>query len=204
MTTDKVRIYELAKELGTPNKVLIEVLKDKMNVSVKSHSSSISVEQAKKVRTIFENGNGKASKSSSQELVQEKSSKSSQSEEPAIKQEAESPKQKPNTETFTNKNKTESTMTNKQAEMPLNKREKPTHTKKEGQSVESSSASGGQRQKPTGKKTESGSSLGLPYKITGNKYRKRPDSKKEGEAPQSIRRKKPTYVNKSTVKPGAN
>ncbi|MCC7075508.1 MAG: translation initiation factor IF-2 [Acidimicrobiia bacterium] len=45
----KVRVYELAKELGIPNKELIARLGE-MGISVKSHSSSITDEDAARVR----------------------------------------------------------------------------------------------------------------------------------------------------------
>lgn len=46
----KVRVYELAKELGIPNKDLIARLED-LGISVKSHSSTISEEDADRVRS---------------------------------------------------------------------------------------------------------------------------------------------------------
>ncbi|MEW5822447.1 MAG: translation initiation factor IF-2 [Cyanobacteriota bacterium] len=52
MSPEKVRIYDLARELGTPNKVLINLLKDKLNISVKSHSSTISQDVADKLRAF--------------------------------------------------------------------------------------------------------------------------------------------------------
>ena len=53
MATDKVRIYDLARELGTPNKVLITILKDKLKITVKSHSSTISIEEADQLKKIL-------------------------------------------------------------------------------------------------------------------------------------------------------
>ncbi|NMA92394.1 MAG: translation initiation factor IF-2 [Firmicutes bacterium] len=48
----KVRVYELARELGTNSKKLIDVMKS-MNVSVKNHMSTLDREQAEKVIAII-------------------------------------------------------------------------------------------------------------------------------------------------------
>ena len=45
----KVRIYELAKELGVPAKKIISEL-SKLNIEVKSHMASIDGESLKKVK----------------------------------------------------------------------------------------------------------------------------------------------------------
>ena len=53
--TAKIRVYELAKELNIPNKDLVEYLQKKLQLSeVKSHSSSIPVEEALKARHHYE------------------------------------------------------------------------------------------------------------------------------------------------------
>lgn len=46
MSMERVRIYDLAKELRTPSKDLLDLIKQLLNISLKSHSSSISGEQA--------------------------------------------------------------------------------------------------------------------------------------------------------------
>jgi len=48
----KVRVYELAKELGTTSKKLIEVM-ESMDISVNNHMSTLSDDQAKKVMAIL-------------------------------------------------------------------------------------------------------------------------------------------------------
>lgn len=48
----KVRVYELAKELGTTSKKLIEVMEG-MNIAVKNHMSTLEDEQAEKVIAIL-------------------------------------------------------------------------------------------------------------------------------------------------------
>ncbi|HOB87889.1 MAG TPA: translation initiation factor IF-2 N-terminal domain-containing protein, partial [Bacillota bacterium] len=48
----KVRVYELAKELGTTSKKLIEVM-ESMNIPVNNHMSTLEEEQAEKVIAIL-------------------------------------------------------------------------------------------------------------------------------------------------------
>lgn len=48
----KVRVYELARELGTNSRKLIEVM-ESMNISVKNHMSTLEKEQAEKVIAII-------------------------------------------------------------------------------------------------------------------------------------------------------
>ncbi len=48
----KVRVYELAKELGTTSKKLIEVMKS-MDISVNNHMSTLTDDEAKKVMAIL-------------------------------------------------------------------------------------------------------------------------------------------------------
>ncbi len=50
MTTDKIRVYDIAKELNLSNKEIIELLKTKINVEVKSHSSSVLVSQFQELK----------------------------------------------------------------------------------------------------------------------------------------------------------
>jgi translation initiation factor IF-2 len=51
--TTKVRVYELAKELNIPNKTLVQYLNDTLKLEVKSHSSSISTNDAQKAKVAF-------------------------------------------------------------------------------------------------------------------------------------------------------
>ena len=48
----KVRVYQLAKELGTSSKKLIEVMED-MDIKVNNHMSTLTDEEAKKVMSIL-------------------------------------------------------------------------------------------------------------------------------------------------------
>ncbi|MFO7945332.1 MAG: transcription termination factor NusA [Armatimonadota bacterium] len=54
---ERVRIYELAKELDVQNRDLIEILQEE-GVEVTSHSSTISMEQADMVRAMLTGGEG--------------------------------------------------------------------------------------------------------------------------------------------------
>ena len=54
MNNGKVRIYELSKELNLDNKEIIEVCQ-RLNISVKSHSSTITESEAELIRTRAEN-----------------------------------------------------------------------------------------------------------------------------------------------------
>ena len=51
--TDTVRIYDLAKELNLSNKEVIEKLESKLGIKVKSHSSVITTDQAKKLKEML-------------------------------------------------------------------------------------------------------------------------------------------------------
>lgn len=53
MSGEKVRVYDLAKQLNLPNKEVIALLEDKLKVTVKSHSSSIEKEQADKLVSLL-------------------------------------------------------------------------------------------------------------------------------------------------------
>ncbi|MCJ7805978.1 MAG: translation initiation factor IF-2 [Clostridia bacterium] len=63
----KVRVYELAKELGTTSKKLIEVM-ESMDISVNNHMSTLSDDEAKKVMAIL---TGQAGARPQKESVQE-------------------------------------------------------------------------------------------------------------------------------------
>jgi translation initiation factor IF-2 len=83
MNNGKVRIYELSKDLNLDNKDIINIC-DRLNISVKSHSSTITESQADRIRVIAEqdykpeaNGNagsdtsnGKAKKPKKQQILE--------------------------------------------------------------------------------------------------------------------------------------
>ena len=52
--SDKIRIYELSRDLNLENKDILDAAQ-KLSISVKSHSSSISVEEAKKIKNLIIN-----------------------------------------------------------------------------------------------------------------------------------------------------
>ena len=49
--SDKIRIYELSRDLNLENKDILDAAQ-KLSISVKSHSSSISAEEAKKIKNV--------------------------------------------------------------------------------------------------------------------------------------------------------
>ena len=50
--SDKIRIYELSRDLNLENKDILDAAQ-KLSISVKSHSSSISAEEAKKIKNLI-------------------------------------------------------------------------------------------------------------------------------------------------------
>ena len=54
--SDKIRIYELSRDLNLDNKDILDAAQ-KLSISVKSHSSSISVEDAKKIKNLINKKN---------------------------------------------------------------------------------------------------------------------------------------------------
>jgi len=54
--SDKIRIYELSRDLNLENKDILDAA-HKLSISVKSHSSSISAEDAKKIKTLINKKN---------------------------------------------------------------------------------------------------------------------------------------------------
>ncbi len=54
--SDKIRVYELSRDLKLENKDILDAAQ-KLSISVKSHSSSISLEDAKKIKTLINNKN---------------------------------------------------------------------------------------------------------------------------------------------------
>ena len=49
--SDKIRIYELSRDLNLENKDILDAAQ-KLSISVKSHSSSITAEDAKKIKNL--------------------------------------------------------------------------------------------------------------------------------------------------------
>ncbi len=54
--SDKIRVYELSRDLKLENKDILDAAQ-KLSISVKSHSSSISLEDAKKIKNLITNKN---------------------------------------------------------------------------------------------------------------------------------------------------
>ena len=54
--SDKIRIYELSRDLNLDNKDILDA-SQKLSISVKSHSSSISAEEAKKIKNLINKKN---------------------------------------------------------------------------------------------------------------------------------------------------
>ncbi|MDC3046951.1 translation initiation factor IF-2, partial [Prochlorococcus sp. AH-736-A21] len=54
--SDKIRIYELSRDLNLDNKDILDAAQ-KLSISVKSHSSSISAEEAKKIKNLIHKKN---------------------------------------------------------------------------------------------------------------------------------------------------
>ena len=54
--SDKIRVYELSRDLKLENKDVLDAAQ-KLSISVKSHSSSISLEDAKKITNLINNNN---------------------------------------------------------------------------------------------------------------------------------------------------
>ena len=50
--SDKIRIYELSRDLNLENKDILDAAQ-KLSISVKSHSSSISANDAKKIKNLI-------------------------------------------------------------------------------------------------------------------------------------------------------
>jgi len=54
--SDKIRIYELSRDLNLDNKDILDAAQE-LSISVKSHSSSISAEEAKKIKNLINKKN---------------------------------------------------------------------------------------------------------------------------------------------------
>ena len=50
--SDKIRIYELSRDLNLDNKDILDAAQ-KLSITVKSHSSSISAEEAQKIKNLI-------------------------------------------------------------------------------------------------------------------------------------------------------
>ena len=55
-SSDKIRVYELSRDLKLENKDILDAA-IKLSISVKSHSSSINLEDAKKITNLINNKN---------------------------------------------------------------------------------------------------------------------------------------------------
>jgi len=81
--SDKIRIYELSRDLNLENKDILDAAQ-KLSISVKSHSSSISLVDAKKIKNLINNKNIKnkniisVNKSSSSTKTQKKPQKNTE------------------------------------------------------------------------------------------------------------------------------
>ncbi|NSJ92203.1 translation initiation factor IF-2, partial [Coprococcus sp. MSK.21.13] len=64
----KVRVYELAKELGISSKDLISLLKDEFSIEVKNHMSVVEEEDALLIKEFY----GESEKKSTEEDIEEK------------------------------------------------------------------------------------------------------------------------------------
>ncbi|MEB3185112.1 MAG: translation initiation factor IF-2 N-terminal domain-containing protein, partial [Cyanobacteriota bacterium] len=74
-SSGKVRIYELSRDLGLDNKDVLDAA-EKLSIAAKSHSSSISDDEAARIRTVLKTGNGTASAAPSAAAPAEASGKS--------------------------------------------------------------------------------------------------------------------------------
>ncbi len=101
--SDKIRIYELSRDLNLDNKDILDAAQ-KLSISVKSHSSSISAEEAKKIKNLINKKNSdkkilsikkpsikkdnykevKEDKSSAMPIIKEKHLKNNSNKEPLL------------------------------------------------------------------------------------------------------------------------
>ena len=58
-SSGKVRIYELSRDLGLDNKDVLDAA-EKLKIAARSHSSSISDEEAERIRSLIGRTNGSA------------------------------------------------------------------------------------------------------------------------------------------------
>ena len=57
--SDKIRIYELSRDLNLDNKDILDAA-HKLSINVKSHSSSINVSDANKIKNLISNKTNKS------------------------------------------------------------------------------------------------------------------------------------------------
>ena len=60
-SSGKVRIYELSKDLGLENKDVLDAA-EKLSIAAKSHSSSISDDEASAIRSLIQKGSNGSTK----------------------------------------------------------------------------------------------------------------------------------------------
>ena len=61
MTQETIRVYDLANELKISNKEVIELLEKKVQIKVKSHSSTLTSEQVKRFKELLKEPSAKVS-----------------------------------------------------------------------------------------------------------------------------------------------
>ncbi len=82
--SDKIRIYELSRDLNLDNKDILDAAQ-KLSISVKSHSSSISAEEAKKIKNLINKKNSdKEILSIKKPLIKKDNSKQNKKEESSV------------------------------------------------------------------------------------------------------------------------
>ena len=82
--SDKIRIYELSRDLNLENKDILDAAQ-KLSISVKSHSSSISAEEAKKIKNLINKKNSdKKILSIKKPLIQKDNSKQNKENESSV------------------------------------------------------------------------------------------------------------------------
>ena len=59
--SDKIRVYELSRDLNLDNKDILDAAQ-KLSITVKSHSSSISLVDAKKIKNLINKKNNTSKK----------------------------------------------------------------------------------------------------------------------------------------------
>lgn len=69
--SDKIRVYELSRDLKLENKDILDAAQ-KLSISVKSHSSSISLEDAKKIKNLINKNSSKKILSVSKSAIKAK------------------------------------------------------------------------------------------------------------------------------------
>ncbi|MGD9579799.1 MAG: translation initiation factor IF-2 [Vampirovibrionia bacterium] len=204
MSSVKVRIYDLARELGTPNKILIDTLKEKLNITVKSHSSTIDAKHAEKLKILLQGHNSNSSRK------EEPKTSAKQIEEPkqTIQEATTKPEVKPTQEVQKPVYKEQAPPPRQEINKPKDTRQeqihhKPIHNKpiKDSRPQENVLPYGQNKQQNTTDTPKKPTPTDRPYHVTGNKYKYRPDNKiKPGQKPEFRQGQKPGY--KHGQKPG--